>query len=155
MWMILLFLISFPLYALEPWERLPNIQIHRVLDKNIILINRGLEDGIKVNDHAKLSFSGGFASRAICLKASLERSYWKLYRIPEVSRISKDITYTLEGLADREIDPDMINLRSTIAKIIDEDAKKPVSEEQTKTFDLKEDLPQELNVIDVSEAVKK
>lgn len=55
MWIILGLLLSCPSFALESFERLKNVKILKVLDANIIFINRGLEDGIQQHDHAKLS----------------------------------------------------------------------------------------------------
>jgi len=152
MWMILLFLFSLNSYSLEPFEQLRNVQILRVLDKNIVMINRGLEDAIKVNDHAKLSFSGGFAARAICLKASSETSYWRLYRIPDTERISKDIAYTLEGMADREIDRNMMKLRSQVNEVNDPYLKEKTADSPD-PFGVKYDLPEKLTERDLIETV--
>lgn len=153
MWMILLFLFSFNSFGLEPFEKLQNIQLLRVLDKNIVMINRGLDDAILVNDHAKLSFSGGYAARAICVKAGRETSYWRLYRIPDVERISKDITYTLEGMADREIPNHMASLRSEVQKVDDPYENKKNEKPSSDPFDVKYDLPEKLTERDLIETV--
>ena len=104
MWIILGLLLTLPSFALESFERLKNVKILKVLDRNIIFINRGLEDGIQLHDHAKLSQDEeGYSARAICLKAKANESYWKLYRIPYSETISKDLSYTLVGMGDQEI----------------------------------------------------
>lgn len=96
--------ISFSTFALESFERLTNVKLLRILPENIIVLNRGIEDGITKNNHAKISSEvSGFISRAICVKVSSELSYWKVYRIPNSEAFSLDNTYIITGIGDREI----------------------------------------------------
>ena len=115
MWIIFTIFLSFHVLCLESFEMLSNVKILRVLPDNIVMINRGLEDGILRNDHAKFSNEvAGYSSRAICVKASINTSYWKLYRIPESEAFSMDYTYTITGMADKEIPVPTIEIRNKV-----------------------------------------
>jgi hypothetical protein len=153
MWIILGLLLTLPSFALESFERLKNVKILKVLDRNIIFINRGLEDGIKIHDHAKLSQEeGGYSARAICLKTKANESYWKLYRIPYSETISKDLSYTLVGMGDQEIPSSEAKLRDQITKINDpSDDKK--TEATPDPFSVKSDLPEKLTERDLIETI--
>ena len=154
MWIILGFLISTQVYALESFERLQGVKILKVLDQNIILIDRGLEDGIIVNDHAKLSQeTEGYSARAICVRTRAETSYWKLYRIPYAETISKDMTYTIVGMADKEIPAPTSEIRSGKFAFTDPDEAKKEVVETPDPFAVKRDLPEKLTERDLIETV--
>ncbi len=140
---ILGFLFSVGAFALEPFESLKNVKILRALSDNIVMINRGSEDGIQRNDHAKLSNDvAGYSSRAICLKASSELSYWKLYRIPNSEAFSLDYTYTVTGYADREIPERISRIRNEVYQAPEEKRKEaPLGQDP---FVIKPDLPEKL-----------
>ncbi|MBA2406110.1 MAG: hypothetical protein H0V66_15145 [Bdellovibrionales bacterium] len=147
------FLFSFQVFALESFERLNGVKILKVIEKNIILVDRGLEDGILINDHAKLSQEQeGYSARAICIRTKANMSYWKLYRIPYAETISKDLTYTIVGMADREIPFPQAKLRDSVVKFEDpDDTKKvPVGADP---FSVKRDLPEQLTERDLIETV--
>lgn len=152
MWIILGFLFSLNVYALESFERLNNVKILKVLDQNIILVNRGLEDGILQNDHAKFSQeAGGYSARAICVRARPDTSYWKLYRIPYSETISQDLSYTIVGMADKEIPFPQAALRDSVVKFKDEEKKKEAPTPDP--FAVKRDLPEKLTERDLIETV--
>lgn len=115
------------------------------------MLDRGLEDGLLRNDHIKISNDvEGFSARALCLKASATTSYWRLYRVPNSESFSKDYTYAIVGLADREIP-------TAQDKIKDEFAKFDEKEDQRKDpganpFEIKRDLPEKLTERDLLEA---
>ncbi|MBD64484.1 MAG: hypothetical protein CME62_04715 [Halobacteriovoraceae bacterium] len=46
-----------------------------------ILINRGIEDGLAVGDHAKFYVSTGVIARGVVIKTSPSRTVWSLYRL--------------------------------------------------------------------------
>lgn len=149
MWIIWGFLLTFSAFALEPFERLENVRIVRVLEDNVILMNRGLEDGIMRNDHAKLSSDvEGFTSRAICIKSTPELSYWKIYRVPYAKAFSLDYNYTITGLADREIPFPQASIRDRAQRISDDEKKEDVN-----PFEIKRDLPEQLTERDLIKAV--
>lgn len=153
MWIILGFLFSMQVFALESFERLNNVKILKVLDKNIILVDRGLEDGILMNDHAKFSQEAeGYSARAICVRARATTSYWKLYRIPYSETISRDLSYSIVGMADKEIPFPQASLRDSVVNFKDDEEKK--KEEPTKDpFGIKRDLPEKLTERDLIETV--
>jgi len=139
--------------ALEPFEAIKGVKILRVLEKNIILVNRGMEDGIQVNDHAKFSLeTDGYSARAICVRSKSDMSYWKLYRIPYAETISLDLTYTLVGMADREIPFPQAAYRDRSMDFQDPADKKkeaPASD----PFAIKSDMPTQLTERDLIESV--
>ncbi len=153
MWIILGFLLSFSAMALEPFEAIKGVKILRVLEKNIILVNRGMEDGIQVNDHAKFSLeTDGYSARAICVRSKSDMSYWKLYRIPYAETISLDLTYTLVGMADREIPFPQAAYRDRSMDFQDPADKKkeaPASD----PFAIKSDMPTQLTERDLIETI--
>jgi hypothetical protein len=153
MWIILGFLLSFSAMALESFETLKGVKILRVLDKNIVLLNRGMEDGIQVNDHAKLSQeSEGYSARAICVRAKPDMSYWKLYRIPYAETISLDLSYNLVGMADREIPFPQAGYRDREMSFTDPaDVKKEAPTPDP--FAVKSDMPTKLTERDLIETV--
>jgi hypothetical protein len=151
MWIVLGVLLSFSALALEPFESLKNVKILRVLPENVIVLNRGLEDGILRNDHAKISNdTNGYTSRAICLKASTDLSYWKIYRVPEAEAFSLDYVYTVSGLADREIPFPQQKLRDHAQKISGLEEKKK-EEKGPDPFLVRSDLPEQLTERDLLE----
>lgn len=152
MWIILGLLFSANLFALESFERLNGVKILRVLDKNIVMVNRGLEDGIMTNDHAKFVQEEGYAARGICIKTKSDLSYWKLYRIANAETISRDIPYTIVGMADREIPFPQAEIRDGYAFKDPEDKKKKQTNEPD-PFAIKRDLPEKLTERDLIETV--
>jgi hypothetical protein len=151
MWIILGIFLALPVFALESYEHIKNVKILKALPGNIILINRGLEDGLSRNDHIKFSNeASGFNSRGICLKSKAATSYWRLYRLPNAAAFSKDYVYTVHGIADREIPFPQDKLRDVEQQIKD-DEKKPVV--GSDPFRVRRDLPEKLTERDLLEAV--
>jgi hypothetical protein len=142
MWIILFFL-SLNSFALDSFERIKNVRILKTFDSNIILLNKGIEDGLMRNDHIKLiNEIEGYASRAICLKSSSDKSYWKIYRVPYAQAFSKDYTYTIVGAGDREIPENIKNLRKEIQKIPSEE--KRAETDSPDPFKVREDMTEQL-----------
>jgi hypothetical protein len=153
MWIILGFLFSVSVFALESFESISNVKILRILPDNIAVLNRGLEDGIMRNDHAKLSNEvSGFSARALCIKVAGEMSYWKLYRVPNSEAFSLDYTYTIKGMADKEIPFPALKLRDSVQVISDLDQKKTEGA-GADPFAVKSDLPERLTEQDLIETV--
>lgn len=106
MWIILanLLLSLSQALALAPGERVANTQILRLLPDNIIQLNRGFADGLTQKSHVMITHNAeGFISRALCLKASANTSYWRVYRIPNAEALSLDLNYTVVGIDYRQI----------------------------------------------------
>jgi hypothetical protein len=104
MWTIWALFISFSALAIDINETVRNVKINKVLPDNILVFNKGLEDGVSRNDHIMvMKENEGYASRGLCLKSDMTESYWKVYRIPQQEAFSKDYNYVLTGIADKEI----------------------------------------------------
>lgn len=108
----LMLLLSPSSHALDLNEELSNVRLLDVPSQNIVVLNRGMEDGIQVGAHAKLRGVEGYAARGICVKTGLLTSHWRLYRIVDNQLISKDLTYTLVGMEDSEATQEMGKIRS-------------------------------------------
>lgn len=149
MWIISVFFFTFSALALSSFEQLKDVKILKVLPNNIVMVDRGLEDGLSRNDHVKFSHeANGFSSRGICLQSKISTSYWKLYRVPNSEAYSKDLSYTIHGLADREIPYQNAKIRNEEFTFSDEKKVDPGKN----PFEVKRDLPQRLTERDLLEA---
>ncbi len=144
--LLVLVFISTSVMALDFSEVLPNVRILQALPKNVVMINRGIEDGIFKGDHARLVNLEGYAARAICLKTASEASYWQLYRIVSTESISKDYVYKIIGMNDSEL-PDS----KTAYKEASFTA--PVKAEKEKPIVLNNDLPERITERDLIDPV--
>lgn len=77
-------------YGLEIDEKLTTRFIKVSRTKKTVLLNRGLEDGIVVGDHAKFFLTTGVIARGVAVKASPTRSIWSVYRIINDEKIFPD-----------------------------------------------------------------
>lgn len=73
--------------ALEMDEKLTLRILKTSNTKKTVLINRGLEDGLVVGDHAKFFLTTGVIARGVVVKASPTRSIWSFYRIIDPSAV--------------------------------------------------------------------
>ncbi|MEC7277515.1 MAG: hypothetical protein VXV96_14445 [Bdellovibrionota bacterium] len=55
--------------------------------KRTILVNRGKEHGLGVDQHAKISLPTGIIARAVTVKLSPSRSVWSVYRFFDMEKI--------------------------------------------------------------------
>ena len=76
--------------SLEIDEKLTTRIMEVSATKKTILLNRGLEDGLMVGEHAKLFLTDGMIARAVVVKASPSRSIWSIYRLISPDRIVAD-----------------------------------------------------------------
>lgn len=82
--------------ALEIDEKL-TLRILKISStKKTVLVNRGLEDGLVVGDHAKFFLTTGVVARGEVVKASPSRSIWAIYRLVDPDRIKNDIVMNLK-----------------------------------------------------------
>lgn len=77
-------------FALEVDEKLTLRLLKVSKTRKTILINRGIEDGLKEADHAKFFLSKGVVGRGVVIKVSPTRSVWSLYRLVDANEITKD-----------------------------------------------------------------
>lgn len=143
---LILILVATQAWALDFSEVLPNVRILQALPQNVVMINRGIEDGIYKGDHARLVNLDGYAARAVCLSSRSEASYWRLYRIVTPSSISKDYVYKIIGMNDSEL-PD------SKSAFKDEMFKVPEKVEKEKPIVLNNDLPERLTERDLIDPV--
>jgi hypothetical protein len=146
-WMVLTLLFSQLAWGLHPNEKLSNVRMLAIYPKNIVVLNRGVEDGVSVGNHAKLLTSEGYAARAICLKTGMLTSHWRIYRIVESEYISKDYTYSLHGIETSEA-PEFVNKWQEIdhSKTVPKfDESYLLAPEKAPTVTVKSDLPENLN----------
>ena len=143
---IYLAFISTSLSALESTDRLPT-QILKVYNKNILVLNRGLEDGIYVGDHIKLTSSEGFIARGLCIKNSILASHWKIYRVVHPELISKDSLYTMTSINQSKMPKFLLESKNIDFSKFTEVGSEPTKEvtlqqERVIKFDLPENTKQ-------------
>lgn len=83
-------------WSLAVDEKLP-LRILKVSDtKRTVLINRGIEDGLVVGDHARFYLTTGAVARGIIIKTSPSRSVWSIYRLISPDDIVPDKAMNLK-----------------------------------------------------------
>lgn len=82
--------------ALSIDEKL-TLRVLRTSDsKKTILTNRGLEDGLVVDTHAKFFLTEGVVARGVVVKASPSRAVWSIYRIVDSSALSSNTVMNIK-----------------------------------------------------------
>jgi len=100
-------------WALESVDKMTT-QIIKVYEKNILVLNRGAEDGIFREDHIKITSPNGFIARGICVGSSMQLSHWKIYRVVRPELVSKDVEYNLVAIPQSERPNDFKNLTDKV-----------------------------------------
>jgi hypothetical protein len=77
-------------YALDIDDKLTSRILRVSSSQHTILLNRGLEDGLVLGDHAKFFLPEGVIARGVIVKASPTRSVWSLYRLINPDLIKTD-----------------------------------------------------------------
>ena len=103
-------------FALEVDEKLTFRILSTSSTKKTLLMNRGLEDGLAVGDHAKFFLTTGVIARAVIVKASPSRSIWSIYRLIDETQIVPD---------------KVLNLKIATPVKVTEDSTKSLQEEST------------------------
>ncbi|MBP5296870.1 MAG: hypothetical protein J6Y94_06010 [Bacteriovoracaceae bacterium] len=83
-------------YALDIDEKLTSRILRVSSSQHTILINRGLEDGLVIGDHAKFFLPEGVIARGVVVKASPSRSVWSLYRLVNPDLVKSDTVVELK-----------------------------------------------------------
>ena len=95
--MLLLFLgLPYGIEGLEIDEELTFRFLRVSSTKRTALLNRGLEDGLAVGDHAKFFLTKGVIARGVVIRATLTRSVWSLYKIVDPNIIVEDEVINLK-----------------------------------------------------------
>ncbi len=92
----MLLVVAIDSYALDIDEKLTLRILKTSRSKKTILINRGLEDGLVIGDHAKFFLTDGVIARGLVVKASPSRSVWSLYRIIRIDDIQEQRVVNLK-----------------------------------------------------------
>lgn len=95
-----------PLMALDIDEKLTLRILKLSRTRKTVLINRGVEDGLKVGDHAKFYLTTGMIARGVVVKTSPARSVWSLYRIIDPASLFKNKVVYLKIATPVKITPD-------------------------------------------------
>ena len=74
--------------------------------KKTILFNRGKEDGLKLEVHAKFSLPEGILARAVLVRISPGRSVWSIYKFYKKEKILKNIIVTVKTTPPLKLTPD-------------------------------------------------
>jgi hypothetical protein len=85
-----LILLSLNSYSLEIDEKLTTRFLKVSRTKKTVLLNRGLEDGLVVGDHAKFFLTTGVIARGTVVKASPTRTIWSVYRLVDADKVFPD-----------------------------------------------------------------
>ena len=93
-------------WALDIDEKLTLRFLKLSKTKKTILINRGIEDGLEVGDHAKFYLTTGMIARGVVVKTSPARSVWSLYRIIDPNHLVADKVVNLKIATPVKITPD-------------------------------------------------
>jgi hypothetical protein len=108
--LLILLLISVNSYALIHNDSFAT-RILKVNEENILVLDRGVEDGVERGDHIKITNRNGFMARAIALRAGMVTSHWKIYRVIYPEKISKDLTYKAVSITNNTIAENYIDFR--------------------------------------------
>jgi len=101
--LIFIFLFSRTSFALVEND-LMDAKLLKIQEENVVVFNRGVEDGIEVADHVQLTNTRGFVARGICLKVGMMTSYWKIYRVVNPDKVSKDDSFKIRGINESEVE---------------------------------------------------
>jgi hypothetical protein len=109
---IVFFLLSFPLWSLDLQENLLAVVL-KIYPENIIAFSRGVEDGVKFQDHIKITSSNVFIARAVCVKTLPKVSFWKIYRTTKNS-LQMAQQYKITSIPLSEVRPAVLREISSI-----------------------------------------
>ena len=93
---ILSLLLTKNTFALEIDEKLTTRFLKVSKSMRTVLVNRGLEDGLVVGDHAKFFLTTGVIARGYVVKASPTRTIWSIYRLVNTDKLYKDMAVNLK-----------------------------------------------------------
>jgi hypothetical protein len=131
------------IFALESSDVL-NVSVLKAYNKNILVLNRGAEDGIFKKDHIKITSNDGFMARGICIKSTMLTSHWKIYRVVRPELLSKDIIYKMRSINQSGIPRDLhrytkVSFARAYNQFGDKNVQKEVKLQQERI--IKSDLP--------------
>lgn len=95
--------------ALEFEEKL-KVKVLHILDDNVVILSRGLEDDINEEDHIHIRHKNQVLARAICISAGMQTSYWKVYRTINPRLIQAGKNYEIQDIQRMGIAPDQLSI---------------------------------------------
>lgn len=87
---------SFQMMGLDVDEKLTLRILNVSSTKKTILINRGVEDGLVVGDHARFFVPEGVIARGVIIKLAPTRSVWSIYRLVNPDYIKEEEVLSLK-----------------------------------------------------------
>lgn len=134
-------------FALESTDVM-KVSILKMYDKNVLVLNRGVEDGIFRKDHIKMTSQDGFIARGICIKTTMLTSHWKIYRVVRPQLVSKDSIYKMRSINQSAIPKDLSKYAKVDFSLYfndygDKDVLKELNLQQERIA--KYDLPEKIN----------
>ena len=93
-------------WALDIDEKLTLRLLKLSGSKKTVLINRGIEDGLAVGDHAKFYLTTGMVARGVVVKVSPARSVWSIYRAIDPTALVQNKVLNLKIATPVKITPD-------------------------------------------------
>ena len=105
-------MLNFQSFALDLQENLSAVVL-KVYPENIVALNRGIEDGVKLSDHIKITTENIFVARAVSVKTLPKVSFWKVYRTTKGS-IQMAQQYKLTSIPLSDIRPAVLREISSI-----------------------------------------
>jgi hypothetical protein len=103
--------------------------------KRTILVNRGRENGLTPDLHAKVSIPSGVIARAVIVKLSPSRSVWSVYRIFSKDQITAQTVATFKVSSPVKLTTDESRALGILAEKVD---KKREKIPEDPTFDKKQ-----------------
>lgn len=94
--LLVTYFLTTQIMALEVDEKLTARLLRLSASKKTVLMNRGLEDGLVVGDHAKFYLTTGVVARGMVQKVSPTRSIWSVYRIVDADVLRTDQVVNLK-----------------------------------------------------------
>ena len=95
-WIVFLVIFNLSTFAIDVDSKILATVIGVSETKRTILINKGTEQGLRKDTHAKFSLPFGMVARGIVVKVSPSRSVWSLYRVFHKDKIEKDVAVLLK-----------------------------------------------------------
>lgn len=92
--------------------------------KRTILVNKGRENGLGENTHAKISVPSGVIARAVIVKLSPSRSVWSVYRIFSKDKILAQTVATFKVSSPVKLTTDESRALGSLAEKIDKKTEK-------------------------------
>ena len=96
--------------------------------KRTVLVNRGTEHGLALNQHAKIALPSGMVARGVVVKLSPTRSVWSVYRFMAKDKITAQTVYNFKIASPVKLTTDESKALGALADKIDK-KKEPIPQD--------------------------